>query len=152
MSRGKPVDGPPIAAAIPPEWRSFLDSGRYAGARAAIRVDGSEVPVELTARVEFLDERRMAIELALAEGRPALGVDSAGSAATQLLTVRERAVVALIASGRETPAIARALGVSPATVRTHVRNAMAKLGARTRAQLVAVAMASADGHVLPDAA
>jgi DNA-binding CsgD family transcriptional regulator len=42
------------------------------------------------------------------------------------------------------------LYVTPATVRTHVRNAMSKLGARTRAQLVAVAMAcgeiSPDGH------
>jgi DNA-binding CsgD family transcriptional regulator len=32
------------------------------------------------------------------------------------------------------------LGISPETVRTHVRNAMNKLGARTRAQAIAVAL------------
>ena len=39
--------------------------------------------------------------------------------------------------------IAQTLHVSPSTVRTHVRNSMTKLGAHTRAQLVAVAM---EGH------
>jgi DNA-binding NarL/FixJ family response regulator len=61
-------------------------------------------------------------------------------------------VIALIATGRETPQIAQALGVSPATVRTHVRNALSKLGAHTRAQLVAIVIASQDGHRLADAA
>ena len=32
------------------------------------------------------------------------------------------------------------LALSPATVQTHVRNAKAKLGARTRAQAVALAL------------
>ena len=36
--------------------------------------------------------------------------------------------------------IAEQLVISPETVRTHVRNAMAKTGARTRAQLVAMAL------------
>jgi DNA-binding CsgD family transcriptional regulator len=42
--------------------------------------------------------------------------------------------------GLETNEIAQELHVSPETVRTHVRNAMAKLGAHTRAQLVAIAL------------
>ncbi len=54
------------------------------------------------------------------------------------LTHREREVVTLIALGHETAEIGRELHISPETVRTHVRNAMSKLGARTRAQLVAV--------------
>jgi DNA-binding NarL/FixJ family response regulator len=54
-----------------------------------------------------------------------------------LLTPRERTVVSLIGQGYETAAIARELVISPETVRTHVRNAMSKAGARTRAQLVA---------------
>jgi DNA-binding NarL/FixJ family response regulator len=54
-------------------------------------------------------------------------------------------VIALIAMGSETPEIAETLHVSPATVRTHVRNAMSKLGAHTRAQLVAVVLAGSDG-------
>jgi DNA-binding NarL/FixJ family response regulator len=58
------------------------------------------------------------------------------------LTERERQVITLIALGRGTRAIASELYISPATVRTHVRNAMSKLGAHTRAQLVAAALCS----------
>jgi DNA-binding NarL/FixJ family response regulator len=61
-------------------------------------------------------------------------------------------VIALIATGRETKDIAEALYVSPATVRTHVRNAMSKVGAHTRAQLVAAVIAGEDAHRRADAA
>ena len=44
-----------------------------------------------------------------------------------------------------TTAAAERLGISPETVRTHVRNAMNKLGARTRAQAIAIAMR--DGEI-----
>ncbi len=55
---------------------------------------------------------------------------------------REREVLALLARGSTDAQIAEALGLSPATVQTHVRNAKAKLGARTRAQAVALALVS----------
>jgi DNA-binding CsgD family transcriptional regulator len=58
------------------------------------------------------------------------------------LTEREREVVTLIALGRETAQIAEELHISPETVRTHVRNAMSRLGAHTRAQLVAMVLCS----------
>jgi DNA-binding CsgD family transcriptional regulator len=58
---------------------------------------------------------------------------------TEQLTSREREVLNLIAVGYETKEIAGNLSISPETVRTHVRNSMSKLGARTRAQLVAIA-------------
>jgi DNA-binding NarL/FixJ family response regulator len=54
-------------------------------------------------------------------------------------TSREREVLTLLASGATDPQIAKQLALSPATVQTHVRNAKAKLGARTRAQAVALA-------------
>lgn len=127
-----------VTVEIPDAWWRFLRSGEPAGARAPVGADGSDVPVELVARLEFVDERRVAIDVALTE-RPPDG--TARKSLVQLLTPRERGVVSLIASGRETSEIARALYISPATVRTHVRNAMKKLGARTRAQLVAMAMA-----------
>jgi DNA-binding NarL/FixJ family response regulator len=129
-----------IAEAIPKEWQSFLTTGEYAGTRASIRLGGSEVPVDLVARLEFLDERRLAIHVALAEDSPE-AVVSPARALVRLLTARERAVITLIAMGRETQDIAEALHVSPATVRTHVRNSMSKLGAHTRAQLVALVIA-----------
>jgi len=51
--------------------------------------------------------------------------------------------------GRETNQIAQELHVSSETVRTHVRNAMAKLGAHTRAQLVAIALCTDSTIRLP---
>ncbi len=59
-----------------------------------------------------------------------------------LLTDREREVVALAALGLSNPEIAEELVVSPATARTHVSRAMTKLGARDRAQLVVFAYQS----------
>jgi len=55
---------------------------------------------------------------------------------------RECEVLALLAQGLTDSQIAEELGLSPATVQTHVRNAKAKLGARTRAQAVALALVS----------
>jgi DNA-binding CsgD family transcriptional regulator len=57
------------------------------------------------------------------------------------LTRRETEVVRLVALGLDTRRIAADLDVSPETVRTHVRNAMARTGTRTRAQLVAQVLA-----------
>lgn len=55
------------------------------------------------------------------------------------LTAREREVTELAAHGLSNQQIAERLTVSPLTVRTHVHRAMAKLGARDRAQLVVIA-------------
>jgi DNA-binding NarL/FixJ family response regulator len=58
---------------------------------------------------------------------------------TELLTAREREVVALVAEGLSNEEIAERWVVSNATVRTHVSRAMTKLNARDRAQLVVFA-------------
>jgi DNA-binding CsgD family transcriptional regulator len=55
-------------------------------------------------------------------------------------TVREREVLEMLANGATDDQIAASLTLSPATVQSHVRNAKAKLGARTRAQAVALAL------------
>lgn len=59
-----------------------------------------------------------------------------------LLTEREREVMALVAAGLSNDEIAEKLVVSPATAKTHVSRAMVKLGARDRAQLVVFAYES----------
>ncbi|MFF3603647.1 LuxR C-terminal-related transcriptional regulator [Streptomyces sp. NPDC002463] len=58
------------------------------------------------------------------------------------LTAREREVMAMAAIGLSNEEIAARMHVSPFTVRTHVHRAMAKLDARDRAQLVAIAYQS----------
>ncbi|AGZ43704.1 two-component system response regulator [Actinoplanes friuliensis DSM 7358] len=56
-----------------------------------------------------------------------------------LLTTREREVLIGLARGDDNPAIARAMRLSPETVRTYVSRILSKLGATSRAQLVALA-------------
>jgi DNA-binding NarL/FixJ family response regulator len=56
-----------------------------------------------------------------------------------VLTEREREIMALVARGLSNDEIAELLTISPATVKTHVSRAMVKLGARDRAQLVVLA-------------
>jgi DNA-binding NarL/FixJ family response regulator len=58
------------------------------------------------------------------------------------LTAREREVAGLVASGLSNEDIAHRIYVSQSTVKTHVARAMAKLGARDRAQLVVIAYES----------
>lgn len=59
-----------------------------------------------------------------------------------VLTQREREVVALVGIGLSNDDIAERLVVSPLTAKTHVNRAMTKLGARDRAQLVVLAYQS----------
>ncbi|WP_306183384.1 MULTISPECIES: response regulator transcription factor [unclassified Streptomyces] len=77
------------------------------------------------------------------------GRDPARSERLDALTVREREVLVQVAGGHSNDEIAERLQVSPLTVKTHVNRAMAKLGARDRAQLVVIAYES--GLVRPRA-
>jgi PAS domain S-box-containing protein len=123
------------------QWQAFLKSGEDSGTRALVRPDGSEVEIDYAAKLAVVGERRLAIFVSLANTDLAAEVPS-GRAGAGSLTTREREVITLIAMGRETNEIAAQLHISSETVRTHVRNAMSKLGARTRAQLVAIALST----------
>ncbi len=59
---------------------------------------------------------------------------------TERLTPREREVLKMVGPGLSSAAIAGQLGISPATVRTHVEHALGRLGAKTRAEAVLRAM------------
>lgn len=80
--------------------------------------------------------RRLIAEFAAKakQPRPAVELD--------ILTDREREVMALVAGGLNNDEIAERLYMSPATARTHVSRAMTKLGARDRTQLVVAAYES----------
>ncbi|NEC86849.1 response regulator transcription factor [Streptomyces sp. SID12501] len=71
-----------------------------------------------------------------------VGRDPARAERLDALTGREREVLVQVAGGHSNDEIAERLEVSPLTVKTHVNRAMAKLGARDRAQLVVIAYES----------
>jgi len=133
----EPEDRPAAAR----DWQEFLQTGEYSGKRTLVTADGSEVPIEFAARLERIAGRRLATYVAMVEREPA-SEPSMDGVSELPLTSREREVITLIALGNETAQIAEKLHISPDTVRTHVRNAMSKLGARTRAQLVALVLCS----------
>ncbi|MFJ8081481.1 response regulator [Streptomyces sp. NPDC096205] len=82
---------------------------------------------------------------AAAEGRTALSAPVAGRVMAQMrsprptLTPRERDILTHLAQGLPNREIARALFISEATVKTHLRRIYDKLGVDTRAAAVSVA-------------
>ena len=125
---------------IPPAWQARLRSGVRARVIVSLEGDHTEMPLDLVARIELQDPDLLSIHLALPEpAEPAGGV----SHGVPALTPRERAVIEVVAMGKASEEIASMLSISPATVRTHVRNAMAKVGAHTRAQLIAIVLGNA---------
>jgi len=56
------------------------------------------------------------------------------------LTVRQREILQMLADGMQTDAVAKSLGLSTETVRTHTKRILAKLQADTRTQAVAIAI------------
>jgi DNA-binding CsgD family transcriptional regulator len=129
-------------------WQAFREGGGHAGPFPLDAATPFEANVAVTARV--LPSRHLLV-LTPVNGEPAdaqeidevLGKPQPGVRTRRRErdpTSRERQVLRLLASGATDVQIAAWLSLSPATVQTHVRNAKAKLGARTRAQAVALAL------------
>ncbi|MEU6849281.1 response regulator transcription factor [Actinacidiphila alni] len=83
--------------------------------------------------------------LASPEGTPAYRPEQ-----LDVLTPREREMVALVATGLSNQEIADRMYLSPFTVRAHVQRAMTKLDARDRAQLVVIAFRTGLARANPD--
>ena len=56
------------------------------------------------------------------------------------LTIRERQCLGLLVEGLDTAQMAVRLGVSPATVRTHVQSLLTKLGVHSRLEAASLAV------------
>jgi len=58
------------------------------------------------------------------------------------LTARQREILQMLADGMHTEEVARQLGLSTETVRTHTKRILSKLSAGTRTQAVAIGIRS----------
>jgi PAS domain S-box-containing protein len=131
------VAGGPMAS--PQEWQAALASGDFSGEAELVSADGASVAVQFSATVEVVTGRQLVLVVALNTSR--WGRRFRRTEPTEdrrePLSPREREIVGLIALGRTSPEIADELRIAHDTVRTHARNAMGKVGARSRAHLVA---------------
>ena len=132
----------------PAEWAAALADGHFTGEAELVCADGSFVAVQWGATAEKVRGRRLVLFVALSTSRwgARFRREPASEPAEATLSGREREVIRLVALGASGPEIADELTISHNTVRTHVRNAMTKAGARSRAHLVAKAIG--DGLVI----
>ena len=123
------------------EWSAALAEGRFTGKTELICADGHLVAVQWGATAETVTGRHLILFVALSTSRWGSRFRREPAPKPRMdLSAREREVVRLIALGASGPEIADELMISHNTVRTHVRNAMTKAGARSRAHLVAKAI------------
>lgn len=108
------------ATGDPDERGSAMDAGASAFVWKGQRVDA------------LLDAIRSSSD---GPDRPVTPTPAIGGA----LTGREREVLGLLADGRSTDEIVERLVLSPHTVRNHIRSVLAKLGAHSRLEAVAIA-------------
>jgi two-component system, NarL family, response regulator len=104
-------------------------------ASAALQA-GAAAYVARTAGAEAL---RRAVEAAAAQ-ETYVDPDVPPKGSRGKLTRRQRQILQLLADGESTTFAARELELSEETVKTHTKNALARLGARNRTHAVAIAM------------
>jgi DNA-binding NarL/FixJ family response regulator len=132
------VDADPRAAVVLHVGRSRrteLDEAMRSGARGLVLKSGE--PHELLRAIDTAGAGARYItplaERVLARAR---ATDS------RVLSKREREVLQLLAHGASGAHASALLALSPETVRTHIRNASRRLGARTRVHAVTMAIAN----------
>ena len=132
------------------QWNAFLISGAAEGWYELYVPDRGAIPVEFSAIANVLPSRHLSVFLAPEDtskeetqsraAAPAWAPVVAEGSVRSRLTKREREVMTLVAAGGQSPDMASLLYLSPETVKSHVQNAMVKLGAHTRAHAVAIAL------------
>jgi DNA-binding CsgD family transcriptional regulator len=143
-------------SAVEADWQRLLRHNELYGERVITHPSGRVMRVTFAAHGTTIDAQWLALFVTVSaklepEGAELICASPPGATRGPgdrdglgrvgvALTPREREVVRRVALGRSTPQIAADLSLSPATVRSHVRNAMVKVGAHTRAQLVALVL------------
>jgi DNA-binding CsgD family transcriptional regulator len=112
------------------ETRAYPIRGKNGEVELVVKISS-----EITGRKRTEDQKRQYIDtierlLADAAGEPTVPP----AEETEVLTMREKQVLRLLAQGLSNPEIAHALHISPHTAKRHVANIFAKIEARDRAQ------------------
>ena len=122
---------------------SAYDTEQYARALIAIGVHGYLLKTasgpELIDAVHTICRGEMALSVEIAD-RLSSQANRAGIAANDRLSTRECDVLVLVGQGWSNKEIATRLNIGVRTVETHVGNAMAKLRARSRTEVVNLAV------------
>jgi PAS domain S-box-containing protein len=133
------ITAPEDRSRVPELWDSFLRDGSQTGPYRLVRPDGGRVDVEFSATANVLPGRHLSIFVTAPAAVTPAEADDPG-----VLTPREREVLGLIAMGNTSAEIGAALGISAKTVSAHTANILGKLGAKTRAQAIALAIQRGD--------
>jgi DNA-binding NarL/FixJ family response regulator len=121
---------------------AYVFDGLQAGASGFLLKDAGPAELLHAIRVVAAGEALLAPRITrrlIAQVTASRATNADAAARLDVLTAREREVLALVGQGLSNDEIGAALFLSPATARTHVSHAMVKLGARDRAQLVVIA-------------
>jgi len=124
------------------DTEAYVFEGLQAGASGFLLKDAGPAELLHAIRVVAAGEALLAPRITrrlIAQVTAQRTSTAAATARLDVLTAREREVLALVGQGLSNEEIGSALFLSPATARTHVSHAMVKLGARDRAQLVVLA-------------
>jgi DNA-binding CsgD family transcriptional regulator len=133
------------------QWTAFLRIGAAEGWYQLCLPDVGAVAVEFSALAHVLPGRHLLVFIASQESSGVHGGAASAAGAgwapvpvavsdRRSLTKREQEVMTLVAHGGQGDDMATRLCVSPETIKTHVQNAMTKLGAHTRAHAVGIAL------------
>jgi PAS domain S-box-containing protein len=124
------------------QWHAALRQKQFTGTIELLRADGGHVIVEFAGHPEIVTGQQLVLFVALRAARGGRLRDDTPEATVRAdLSQRELEVVKLLAEGFSGPEVAEELQIAHNTVRTHTRNAMTKMNSRSRAQLVAKALA-----------
>jgi DNA-binding NarL/FixJ family response regulator len=125
--------GSPIVVFTADGGPRMLSEALKAGVKGYVRKDSP--PEDLIRAIqaarsgEFYVDPALSSSLLLEEGE-------------RTLTARQREILQMLADGMHTEEVAKQLGLSTETVRTHTKRILSKLGAGTRTQAVAIGIRS----------
>lgn len=125
--------GSPIVVFTADGGPRMLSEALKAGVKGYVRKDSP--PEDLIRAIqaarsgEFYVDPALSSSLLLEEGE-------------RTLTARQREILQMLADGMHTEQVAKQLGLSTETVRTHTKRILSKLGAGTRTQAVAIGIRS----------